>query len=52
MENRYKKVLITGGGRRLGSIVAKNLAKEGYSVFVHYYNSHLEAQDIEKKNKT
>lgn len=51
MDNRYKKVLITGGGRRLGSIVAKNLAKEGYSVFIHYYNSHLEAKETEKTIK-
>lgn len=41
-----KNVLITGGARGIGAATAKNLAKNGYRVFINYVNSTKIAQDL------
>jgi len=43
--------LITGGAKRIGKAVAINLAKMGYDLVIHYNNSHLEAEDLQKEIK-
>ena len=40
MNDRNKVALITGSGRqRIGHVVARSLAAEGYSIALHYYKS-------------
>lgn len=39
-------VLITGGGRRLGAIIARHLGRRGRHVFVHYNHSAQGAQEV------
>ncbi len=39
-------VLVTGGGRRLGAIIARHLGAKGWHVFVHYHQSAEGAQDV------
>lgn len=41
-------VLVTGGARRLGAAICQGLAKEGYSIIVHYRNSKSEALEVVK----
>ena len=48
MKNKINKILITGGGRRLGSQMAKKLALEDFSVFVQYYKSKKDALHLAK----
>ena len=36
-------VLITGGAKRLGSLIAQQLSKENYFIIIHYNNSESEA---------
>lgn len=39
--NQEKVALITGSGRRrVGNVIARKLAEEGYSVALHYHRSH------------
>ncbi len=40
------RVLITGGGRRLGAIIARQLAGAGHVVVIHYYRSRDEAEAL------
>ena len=51
---KKKYVLVTGGGKRIGSSICKFLALQGWQVIIHYNNSKLEAektlQEIEKNN--
>ena len=51
---KKKYVLVTGGGKRIGSSICKFLALQGWKVIIHYNNSKLEAektlQEIEKNN--
>lgn len=46
-----KWCLVTGGAKNLGETLCLALAREGYSVVVHYRNSHEEALQIVKKCK-
>ncbi len=41
-----KNVLITGGARGIGAATAKQLAKDGYKVFINYVNSTKAAEDL------
>jgi NAD(P)-dependent dehydrogenase (short-subunit alcohol dehydrogenase family) len=41
--------LITGGAKRIGRVIAINLAKMGYDVLIHYNNSDKEAKNLQKK---
>lgn len=41
-----KGVLVTGGGRRLGAIMARHLGRLGWHVFVHYHHSAQGAQEV------
>ena len=51
---KKKYVLVTGGGKRIGSSICKFLATQGWQVIIHYNNSKLEAEktlkEIEKNN--
>ena len=51
---KKKYVLVTGGGKRIGSSICKFLALQGWQVIIHYNNSKLEAEktleEIEKNN--
>ena len=38
-------VLITGGGKRLGSLIAKELSKESFHIVLHYNKSEKQALD-------
>jgi NAD(P)-dependent dehydrogenase (short-subunit alcohol dehydrogenase family) len=38
--------LVTGGAKRLGAEICRNLAKAGYDVIVHYNTSHQEALQV------
>ncbi len=49
MNLKNKKVLITGGARRLGAIMTRALVKEKAKVFVHYYSSKKEAQTLSQE---
>jgi NAD(P)-dependent dehydrogenase (short-subunit alcohol dehydrogenase family) len=39
-------VLVTGGGRRLGAVIARHLGAKGWHVFVHYHQSAEGAQTV------
>lgn len=39
-------VLVTGGGRRLGAIIAQHLGRKGWHVFIHYHQSAQGAQEV------
>lgn len=41
--------LVTGGAKRLGSIVCLKLARAGYNVIVHYHTSAKEANEVAAK---
>lgn len=39
-------VLVTGGGRRLGAMIARHLGREGRHIFVHYHQSAQGALEV------
>jgi NAD(P)-dependent dehydrogenase (short-subunit alcohol dehydrogenase family) len=41
-----KRVLVTGGARRIGAAICRRLAGRGWSVVVHCHRSHAEAQSL------
>lgn len=45
---RSKRVLVTGSSRGIGRVIAERLAKDGWSVAIHYTNSEKEAHAVEK----
>src|SRR5277367_1827303 len=45
---RSKRVLVTGSSRGIGRMIAERLAKEGWSVAIHYTSSEKEARSLEK----
>lgn len=44
-----KSVLITGGAKRLGKMMAQSLAEEGYKIILHYNSSEEEALNTKKE---
>tara|TARA_Y100000588_G_scaffold371816_1_gene443617 strand:+ start:214 stop:1017 length:804 start_codon:yes stop_codon:yes gene_type:complete len=52
-KNNIKRgaVLITGGGKRLGSLVALNLARKGWKILLHYNQSEADANATKEKIK-
>ena len=40
-------VLITGGGKRLGSLIAKELSKESFHIVLHYNKSEKQTFALE-----
>ena len=49
MAKLNKVVLITGGAKRIGRIIALNLAKKGYDIAIHYNTSTKEALKLQKE---
>jgi len=47
-EKVNKSVLITGGATRIGASICKTLHEEGYTIFMHYWQSHENAKSIQK----
>lgn len=41
-----KAALVTGAGRRIGRVLALELAASGYAVAVHHHSSHSEAEEL------
>ena len=51
MELKGKIVLVTGGARRIGAAIARDLAAHGAGVVVHYNQSEKEAKELVEKLK-
>lgn len=49
MSNSKKTVLITGGARRIGNVMAQSLHKSGHNIMVHYRSSSSDADTLVKK---
>jgi NAD(P)-dependent dehydrogenase (short-subunit alcohol dehydrogenase family) len=47
-----KSVLVTGGAKRVGRVIAKEFAKASYKVFVHYNRSEWEAMEVVEEIKS
>lgn len=45
MEIRGKTALVTGGAKRVGRVIALELAKKGVHILLHYHQSKKEAQE-------
>ncbi|MFT3727802.1 MAG: SDR family oxidoreductase [Terricaulis sp.] len=43
------KVLVTGGGKRVGAVIARKLASAGWDVVVHYGHSRDEAEKLARE---
>jgi len=48
MSLKKKRVLITGGARRIGRYLAEKLAEDGADIVLHYRSSEKEAIELEK----
>ena len=46
-----KKVLITGGGKRIGAALCRAFAEQNYQLFIHVNNSIAEAQQLKNELK-
>ena len=44
-----KTALITGGAKRLGRAISKDLARSGYNVIIHYNNSEDDAFSLREE---
>lgn len=49
MSDSCKTALITGGARRIGSVIADTLHQSGYNIMIHYRSSAGEAQALTAK---
>lgn len=49
MSNSEKTVLITGGARRIGNVIAHTLHDSGYNIMVHYRSSSNDADKLIKE---
>lgn len=49
MKKNLGTALITGGAKRIGKEIALHLARSGYDLVIHYNNSKIEAQDLQKQ---
>ena len=45
-DSQYKNALVTGGARRIGGAIARDLAAEGWGVAVHFQESAEEADSL------
>ena len=45
-KSQYKNALVTGGARRIGGAIARDLAADGWSVAVHFQESAEEAASV------
>ncbi len=52
MEIKGKNALITGSAKRIGKVIALNLAKEGANVIIHYNSSEEEALKVKEEAKS
>ena len=52
MEIRGKTALVTGGAKRIGRIIALELAKNGAHILLHYHNSEKEAKETASEIKS
>ena len=52
MTLKGKRVLVTGGARRIGAAIARNLAKEGCHLILHYHQSAREIQRLARELRT
>ena len=46
MNDSSKTILITGGARRIGSVIARTLHQSGYNVMIHYRSSSADADNL------
>ena len=46
-----KVCLVTGGAKRIGSVICNELAKDGWNVAIHYNKSEYESKILEEKIK-
>ena len=46
MNDSSKTILITGGARRIGSVIARTLHQSGYNVMIHYRSSSADADKL------
>ena len=42
-------VLITGGSQRIGALISKRVAQEGWNIIIHYNKSKKKALNLKKK---
>ncbi|MBT0666935.1 SDR family oxidoreductase [Novosphingobium profundi] len=49
MTTSRKSVLITGGAKRIGSVIAKAFADEGWHVVIHYGKSRDQAENLKQR---
>lgn len=47
----YKTVLITGGAARVGAALSRSLAKDGWTVVIHYFRSRARAEALVEEIK-
>jgi NAD(P)-dependent dehydrogenase (short-subunit alcohol dehydrogenase family) len=45
-EKRQPRVLITGAAKRIGRVIALDLAEHGFRVAIHYHTSRKEAEEV------
>ena len=46
---KAKKIIITGGGTRIGAAIANKLSGPGVEIVIHYNKSKLNAEKLKKK---
>ncbi|MGY4397905.1 NAD(P)-dependent dehydrogenase (short-subunit alcohol dehydrogenase family) [Sphingomonas sp. UYAg733] len=46
MTDNGRTILVTGGARRIGAVIARHLAGQGWRVAIHHWKSHDEAEAL------
>ena len=46
---RPRRVLVTGSAKRIGRVIAIELARRGFSVAIHYNTSRSEAENVSRE---
>jgi NAD(P)-dependent dehydrogenase (short-subunit alcohol dehydrogenase family) len=49
MAKAWKTALVTGGAKRIGRAIVKDLAAHGFAVAIHCHNSHKDADELAKR---
>ena len=44
-----RRVLVTGGAKRIGAAIARRLAHEGWDLILHHRSSMVEAEELAKE---